>query len=108
LPDEQKQFGQGWAGVSDITQNGSWGPALDGKMHPWGATVNNSQLVKPFAFQDNSIRDFYDIGTEANNTLAISGGNEKTNYYFSYGNISSNGILPETMINCKEIISISA
>ncbi len=94
LPDEQKQFGQGWGGVSDITQNGSWGPALDGKMTPWGATVNNSQLVKPFAFQDNSIRDFYDIGTEANNTLAISGGNEKTNYYFSYGNISSNGILP--------------
>ena len=34
------------------------------KMHPWGATVNNSQLVKPFAFQDNSIRDFYDVGTE--------------------------------------------
>jgi len=63
-------------------------------MTPWGATVNNSQLVKPFAFQDNSIRDFYDFGTEANNTLAISGGNEKTNYYFSYGNISSNGILP--------------
>ena len=31
LPDEQKQFGQGWGGVSDITQNGSWGPALDGQ-----------------------------------------------------------------------------
>jgi len=94
LPDEQKQFGQGWGGVSDITQNGSWGPALNGKMTPWGATVNNSQLVKPFAFQNNNIRDFYDVGTEANNSLAISGGNEKTNFYFSYGNISSNGILP--------------
>jgi TonB-linked SusC/RagA family outer membrane protein len=94
LPDEQKQFGQGWGGVSDITQNGSWGPALDGKMTPWGATVDNSQLVKPFSFQNNNIRDFYETGTEANNTLAISGGNEKTNYYFSYGNISSNGILP--------------
>ncbi len=94
LPDEQKQFGQGWAGVSDIGQNGSWGPALNGKMTPWGATVNNSQLVKPFAFQENSIRDFYEMGTEANNSLAISGGNEKTNFYFSYGNVISNGILP--------------
>jgi TonB-linked SusC/RagA family outer membrane protein len=94
LPDEQTQFGQGWAGVSDITQNGSWGPALDGKMHPWGATVNNSQLVKPFAFQNNSIRDFYDVGTEYNNTISLSGGNEKTNFYFSYGNVTSNGILP--------------
>ena len=94
LPDEQKQFGQGWGGVSDITQNGSWGPALDGQMHPWGATVNNSQLIKPFAFQDNSIRDFYDVGTEANNTISLSGGNDKTNFYFSYGNVTSNGILP--------------
>src|SRR5450631_1362228 len=61
LPDEQTQFGQGWAGVSDITQNGSWGPALDGLMHPWAATVKNSWLVRPFAFQNNSIRDFYDV-----------------------------------------------
>ncbi len=94
LPDEQQEFGQGWGAISDIGQNGSWGPALDGKMRPWGATVDNSQLVKPFSFQKNSIRDFYDQGTEANNTLAISGGNEKTNFYFSYGNISGNGILP--------------
>ena len=94
LPDEQTQFGQGWAGVSDITQNGSWGPALDGQMHPWGATVNNSQLVKPYEFQKNSIRDFYDVGTEYNNTISLSGGNEKTNFYFSYGNVTSNGILP--------------
>jgi TonB-linked SusC/RagA family outer membrane protein len=94
LPDEQEQFGQGWAGVSDITQNGSWGPKLNGQMNPWGATVNNSQLVKPFAFQKNSIRDFYEVGTEANNTLSLSGGNDKTNFYFSYGNVTSNGILP--------------
>ena len=94
LPDEQTQFGQGWSGVSDVTQNGSWGPVLDGKMHPWGATVNNSQLVKPYAFQKNSIRDFYDVGTEYNNTISLSGGNEKTNFYFSYGNVTSNGILP--------------
>jgi TonB-linked SusC/RagA family outer membrane protein len=94
LPDEQTEFGQGWAGVSDLGQNGSWGPALNGKMTAWGAIVNNSQLVKPYAFQKNSIRDFYDVGTEANNTLSLSGGNEKTNFYFSYGNVTSNGVLP--------------
>jgi TonB-linked SusC/RagA family outer membrane protein len=94
LPDYQKEFGQGWGGVSDIGQNGSWGPALNGKMTPWGATVDNSQLVKPFSFINNNLRDFYDVGTEANNTLSVSGGNEKTNFYFSYGNVTSNGILP--------------
>jgi TonB-linked SusC/RagA family outer membrane protein len=94
LPDLQNQFGQGWAGVSDLGQNGSWGPELNGKMTAWGATVDNSQLVKPFAFQKNNLRNFYDVGSEANNTLAVSGGNDKTNFYFSYGNITSNGILP--------------
>jgi TonB-linked SusC/RagA family outer membrane protein len=94
LPDAQDQFGQGWGGVSDIAQNGSWGPAFNGKMTPWGAIVDNSQLVKPFSFIKNNIRDFYETGTEANNTLALSGGNEKTNFYFSYGNITSNGVLP--------------
>ncbi len=94
LPDEQTEFGQGWAGVSDLGQNGSWGPALNGKMTAWGAIVDNSQLVKPFAYQKNSIRDFYETGIEANNTIALSGGNEKTNFYFSYGNVSSNGVLP--------------
>jgi len=94
LPDLQNQFGQGWAGVSDLGQNGSWGPKLNGQMTPWGATVDNSQLVKPFAFQQNNLRNFYDMGTELNNTLAISGGNERTNFYFSYGNVTSNGVLP--------------
>ncbi len=82
LPDEQTEFGQGWAGVSDLGQNGSWGPALNGKMTPWGAIVDNSQLVKPFAYQKNSIRDFYETGIEANNTISLSGGTDKTSYLF--------------------------
>ncbi|HVY76658.1 MAG TPA: SusC/RagA family TonB-linked outer membrane protein [Puia sp.] len=97
LPDEQTEFGQGWSGVFDLGQNGSWGPKLDGQMRPWGAIVDNSQLVKPFAYQKNSIRDFYDRGTEFNNTLSVSGGNDRTNFYFSYGNITSDGILPSDL-----------
>ena len=93
LPEFQKQFGQGWAGTFILSENGSWGPPLDGKTRPWGSIVDNSQLIKPFSYRDG-VRDFFDKGRELNNTISVSGGNDRTNYYFSYGNVFSDGILP--------------
>lgn len=94
LPVMQDIFGQGWGGVFVLGENGSWGPKLDGKVRAWGSIVDNSQLIKPFSFIDNNIRDFYNTGIEYNNTLALSGGNQSTTFYFSYGNVESDGILP--------------
>ena len=48
LPDFQKTFGQGWSGTFILSENGSWGPKLDGKERLWGSIVDNSQLLKPF------------------------------------------------------------
>ena len=48
LPDLQKTFGQGWSGTFVLSENGSWGPKLDGKERLWGSIVDNSQLLKPF------------------------------------------------------------
>jgi TonB-linked SusC/RagA family outer membrane protein len=94
LPIMQDIFGQGWGGVFVLGENGSWGPKLDGKVRAWGAIVDNSQLIKPFSFIDDNIRSFYNTGIEYNNTLSLSGGNATTTFYFSYGNVESDGILP--------------
>lgn len=94
LPEMQSQFGQGWAGIFVLPENGSWGPRLDGKPRAWGSIVDNSQLIKPFAFIVNNIRDFYNTGIEYNNTIALSGGNETSQFYFSYGNVNSDGVIP--------------
>src|SRR5699024_9819407 len=56
--------------------------------------VDNSQLIKPFSFIDDNIRSFYNTGVEYNNTLALSGGNETSQFYFSYGNVTSDGVIP--------------
>jgi TonB-linked SusC/RagA family outer membrane protein len=93
VPDYQKQFGQGWDGTFILSENGSWGPRLDGKTRLWGSIVNNSQLLKPFSYHD-VVKDFYDYGNESNNTLSLSGGNENNKFYFSYGNVFSDGIIP--------------
>ena len=94
LPDLQDQFGQGWSGSFILSENGSWGPKLDGAMRPWGALVDNSQLIKPFSYIKNNIRNFYNMGTEANNSIAISGGTDISKFYFSYSNVTSDGVIP--------------
>ncbi|HMG67852.1 MAG TPA: SusC/RagA family TonB-linked outer membrane protein, partial [Chitinophagaceae bacterium] len=94
LPDYQSEFGQGWGGVFVLSENGSWGPAFDGKNRLWGSIVDNSQLSKPFVAQKNAIRDFFDVGNEYNNSISLSGGNEVTRFFFSYGNTTSDGVMP--------------
>lgn len=94
LPDYQSEFGQGWAGVFVLDENGSWGPRLDGKERLWGSVVDNSQLLKPFSAIKNNLRDFYNKGGETNNSISLSGGSKITSFYLSYGNVTSNGIIP--------------
>ena len=96
LPDMQDQFGQGWSGSFILSENGSWGPRLDGKVRPWGSVVDNSQLTKPFSFIKNNIRNFYRPGTEANNSIQISGGTDVSKFIFSYSNVTSDGVIPST------------
>ncbi|MBB5395288.1 SusC/RagA family TonB-linked outer membrane protein [Mucilaginibacter sp. AK015] len=90
----QEIFGQGWDGHFVPGENGNWGPKYDGQLRPWGAVVNNTQLIKPFSFIKNNIRDTYDNGLDFNNNITISGGTDASNYLLSYNNIHSDGVLP--------------
>ncbi|HEV8283694.1 MAG TPA: SusC/RagA family TonB-linked outer membrane protein [Chitinophagaceae bacterium] len=94
LPEFQKIFGQGWSGVFILSENGSWGPKFDNKERLWGSIVDNSQLLKPFSFIKDNLRDFYETGVEYNNSISLSGGGENTNFYFSYSNVNSDGVVP--------------
>jgi len=96
LPVMQNEFGQGWydRGSADLRENGSWGPRFDGKDRIWGFVVDNQQKVKPYAALENNIKDFFDTGISTNNTVAISNGDENKSFYLSYGNVTSDGIIP--------------
>ncbi len=94
LPQLQNTFGQGWSGEWISNENGSWGPKLHGRDRLWGNIVDNSQQLKPYAAQESNLKDFFEKGTSFQNTLAVSGGTEKSSYFLSYGNASENGIIP--------------
>jgi len=94
LPTEQTQFGQGWSGDRALDENGNWGAAFDGKDRVWGRVVDNSQKIKPYSYLNNRIRDFYDLGVSYNNSLSLTGGNAKTNYFVSLSQNSVDGVIP--------------
>lgn len=94
LPTFQNTFGQGWGGLKTDDENGSWGPAFDGKMRVYGPVYNNSQLVKPYVALPDNIRDFFETGVMTSNSISISGGGEKTTYYTSFSYLTDDGIMP--------------
>ncbi len=93
-PKYQSSFGQGWDGVHYLNENGSWGPRFDGQPRVWGNVVNNSQLLKPYSFQEDQLENFFDTGTSVLNSVSVSGGQGDTTVRLSYSNAQMDGIYP--------------
>ncbi|WP_187262559.1 SusC/RagA family TonB-linked outer membrane protein [Pontibacter beigongshangensis] len=95
-PKFQNEYGQGFFGEPDLLENTSWGPRFNGELLPWGQVVNNQQKVKPYAALPDNIKEFFDYGSNMTNSVSLSGGGEKANYYASYSNTRQKGIVPTT------------
>ncbi|WP_346863572.1 SusC/RagA family TonB-linked outer membrane protein [uncultured Draconibacterium sp.] len=57
-----------------------------GAKESWSYTKGN--------YASDYVDDFFQTGYNLVNTLSVSGGNEKTTAYFSYGNTSAAGVIP--------------
>ena len=101
IPTRQDMFGQGWSGLHALDENGNWGPKYDGSWRVWGNVVDNSQLLKPYAFVESRVRDFYDYGITHKNAVSASGGNENTQYFMSVSHNNANGVLPDDVDTYK-------
>ncbi len=88
LSDFQYEYGQGDAGVYNANSEHSYGPKMTGQ----NVTLWNGSSV-PLQAQKDRFNEFFRTGTTLNNSLSVSGGGEKMQTYFSYGNIKAQGIL---------------
>ncbi|UII20184.1 SusC/RagA family TonB-linked outer membrane protein [Fulvivirga ligni] len=96
LPDFQNERGQGFYGSTRdyLTENTSWGSKFTGEDQPWGNIVDNQQRVKPYAALEDNVKEFFETGKTFSNSVALQGGNDKSNYYLSYSNVDADGIMP--------------
>lgn len=110
LQPTQKRFGQGinrnYVAPGQNGSEDSWGPLLDtltyssipSKWDVNGAIVGQSNPASngiPVNRYDN-ISKFFRNGYTWDNHLSISGGSDKTTYYFSAGRLYQEGIVPTT------------
>ena len=75
LPKLQTTYGQGFGGVSNTSVNDSWGPKI----------TNGS---------DAHLKSFFQTGTTFVNSLSITNGNNRGQFYASYSNTTAKGIVP--------------
>jgi TonB-linked SusC/RagA family outer membrane protein len=95
----QNDYGQGIYGDAVLYENESWGPRFDNRFRPWGHEVDNSLRVKAYRALPDNVKEFFDTGKSYNTSISLEGGSEQTTYYFSYANITWDGIFPTNADN---------
>ena len=93
----QNVYGQGTAGTYVKNTEFDWGPKMDGRMVAhWTPDTNSDKFgtTYPFVAHPDNYKDFFQLGTNMTNSLAITSGKGDTQTYFSYTNTSSKGIVP--------------
>ncbi|WP_372936683.1 SusC/RagA family TonB-linked outer membrane protein [Seonamhaeicola sp.] len=76
----------------------SWGAKMDGSM-----VYNWDGVQRPYSYTGNNLDKFYQTGTTAVNTLALTKGGEDYNYRFSFSNLENKDIFPSSTLNRKSL-----
>jgi TonB-linked SusC/RagA family outer membrane protein len=88
LPDFQNTYGQGNNGVFNPASLDSWGPKITGQTVK--NYLGNDEVLAAYP---NNLKDLFKQGNNIQNSLDFKGGNEKSNYIFSYSNLVESGVL---------------
>jgi len=101
LPELQNEYGSGYeAGPGlpetyDPIENTNWGPKLDGSIVQSGPTLaNGNKLMIPFSAVKDNVKDFFNTGTNWQNSVAFQGGNDKSSFYMSFSDNEVKGVVP--------------
>ncbi|MFC4097295.1 SusC/RagA family TonB-linked outer membrane protein [Euzebyella saccharophila] len=91
---DNSQFYYNEAGNPTLVNHGggglSYGPRFDGRM----IEDYDGNLI-PYTANENNMADVYDTGYNSNTSVALSGGNEKGNFYLSDSYNYRTGIMPD-------------
>lgn len=122
IPRRQNKYGPGWDDANlngQIVQingkdyetmpfnlNFSWGPPLNGTRTVADPYLLPGESPRPLTLTPqpiDNVRDFYNTGVTTQNTVALSGGNDKTSGRVSFGNTTYKGIVPNHKVEKQSI-----
>lgn len=117
LPDYQNKYGTGTGFVYGQV-NGSWGAPFPGAVsYPtiseiplWtdiAAAYPDLPATVPYRAYPNNVKDFFNRGTMWDNSITLSGGNERSNFTTTISNTDQKGIVPESGFR-RTTVSIGA
>lgn len=103
VPKFQTTFGLGQTGsnLNYLNDQETWGDPYDGSLRPYSLVVDNQQLFKRYSATPGTVRDGMDIGHQFSNDISIGGGNESSNYFFSFSDLDQKGVVPGTQLDRK-------
>lgn len=94
--DFQYEYGSGVGGSYGSNLNDmapSWGHKLDGTLQ-----TQYDGVQRPYAAHRDNLKNFYRIGGDFTNSVAMSGGNDYVTYRVSLGHLDSRSIVPNTTL----------
>lgn len=105
LPEMQNTYAQGVNGGLNLSTTAVWGPKISSLAYdpsvpslyyPKGTLKLASDIQQggiPAETYDN-VGNFFRTGYTYNNNISFSGGNDRSDYHFSVGNINQTGVVP--------------
>ncbi len=98
LPNTQSDFAQGSNGEYIHNALNGWGPKTDDVSDIQFPSYDSSETVTLNSYPNN-YKNFYQTGYAFINNVSVSGGTEKSSYRLSYGNLSQEGTIPNSILN---------
>jgi TonB-linked SusC/RagA family outer membrane protein len=120
--DYQKEYGQGFFVLTDpldpTSQRISVAPrsqaeAFNWNAYSWGPKLSSQDssiqfdgVTRPYSYAGDNWDRFYQKGSTWTNTLTLTGGGEKQNFYFSASDLRNSDIIPNSGYN-RQNLSLS-
>ena len=114
LPDYQNQYGAGYGANFQPDPNnpgqwqlrmqddGSWGPAIDGRLVRQYPSYNSfdgaNGNATPYLAHPNNVKDFFQTGYISNTNVALDGGNDNGAFRLSFSNMDQRGTVPNSSL----------
>jgi TonB-linked SusC/RagA family outer membrane protein len=114
LPNYQNQYGAGYGPNFQPDPNnpgqwqlrmqddGSWGPAIDGRLvrqypsyNPYDAVYGNAT---PYITHPDNVKDFFQTGYISNTNVALDGANDNGAFRLSFSNMDQRGTVPNSSL----------